>query len=111
VNARNRPGRSGSCVDARPNSISIHPTSGENAGGPTRNSVRKGLGHGLVAYDPEFIDLFFVIDGDLAMYLIPSRAVASRLRILLRTYKKYMVGNAAGLVGASTGAGVVRESA
>ena len=35
------------------------------------------------------------------MYLIPSRAVASRLRILLRTYKKYIVGNAAGLLGAS----------
>jgi hypothetical protein len=34
------------------------------------------------------------------MYLIPSRAVASRLRILLRTYKKYIVGNAAGLLGA-----------
>jgi PD-(D/E)XK endonuclease len=77
--------------------------------------ARKGLGHRLVAYDPEFIDLFFVIDGDLAMYLIPSRAVASRLRILLRTYKKYIVGNAAGLLGASSdaarGAAVVSQSA
>jgi hypothetical protein len=29
-----------------------------------------------VAYDPDIIDLFFVIDGDLTMYLIPSRAIA-----------------------------------
>lgn len=77
--------------------------------------ARKGLGHRLVAYDPEFIDLFFVIDGDLTMYLIPSRAVASRLRILLRTYKKYVVGNAAGLLGVvaagTRAAGVAAESA
>jgi hypothetical protein len=52
-----------------------------------------------------------VIDGDLAMYLIPSRAVASRLRILLRTYKKYMVGNATGLLAAGGGARVVQASA
>ena len=68
--------------------------------------ARKGLGHRLVAYDPEFIDLFFVIDGDLTMYLIPSRAVASRLRILLRTYKKYIVGNAAGLLASGASAAV-----
>jgi hypothetical protein len=63
--------------------------------------ARKGLEHRLVAYDPEFIDLFFIIDGDMTMYLIPSRALAGRVRVLLRTYKKYIVGNAAGLLGAS----------
>jgi hypothetical protein len=47
------------------------------------------------------IDLFFIIDGDLTMYLIPSRAIAGRLQVVLRTYKKYIVGNAAGLLGAS----------
>jgi hypothetical protein len=77
--------------------------------------ARTGLGHRLVAYDPEFIDLFFVLDGDLTMYLIPSRAVAGRVRILLRTYKKYIVGNAAGLLGASADAArptaVVSQSA
>jgi hypothetical protein len=52
-----------------------------------------------VAYDPDAIDLFFIIDGDLAMYLIPSRAIAGRLQVLLRTYKKYIVGNAAGMLG------------
>ena len=34
-------------------------------------------GH-LIAYDPDVIDLFFIIDGDMTMYLIPSRALAGR---------------------------------
>jgi hypothetical protein len=54
-----------------------------------------------VAYDPDVIDLFFIIDGDLTMYLIPSRAIAGRVGLTLRTYKKYIVGNAAGLLGAA----------
>ena len=52
----------------------------------------------LVPYDPELIDLFFIMDGDLAMYLIPSRVIAGRVAILLRTYTEYIVGNAAGLM-------------
>ena len=32
------------------------------------------------------------------MYLIPSRVVAGRVQILLRTYSNYIVGNASGLV-------------
>jgi hypothetical protein len=52
----------------------------------------------LVPYDPELIDLFFIMDGDLTMYLIPSRVIAGREAILLRTYEKYIVGNAAGLM-------------
>jgi hypothetical protein len=60
----------------------------------------KRRGH-RVAYDPDVIDLFFIIDGDLTMYLIPSRAIAGRLQVVLRTYKKYIVGNAAGLLGVS----------
>jgi hypothetical protein len=54
-------------------------------------------GH-LLAYDPDEIDLFFVVDGDMHMYCIPSRAIAGRVRILLRTYAKYFVGNARGLI-------------
>jgi hypothetical protein len=54
-------------------------------------------GH-LLAYDPDEIDLFFIVDGDMTMYLIPSRAIAGRVRILLRTYRKYIVGNAGGLL-------------
>jgi hypothetical protein len=51
-----------------------------------------------VPYDPELIDWFFVVDGDLTIYLIPSRVIAGRVSILLRTYTKYIVGNAAGLM-------------
>jgi hypothetical protein len=52
-----------------------------------------------VPYDPEEVDLFFVVDGDLTMYVIPILAVAGRGQILLRAYKKYIVGNACGLWG------------
>src|SRR5690348_13120062 len=52
----------------------------------------------LVPYSPEIIDLFFIIDGDLAMYLIPSRVVAGRVQILLRAYTQFIVANAAGLM-------------
>ena len=52
----------------------------------------------LLPYDPEIIELFFIVDGDLTMYLIPSRVVAGRVQILMRTYCKYIVGNAAGLM-------------
>jgi hypothetical protein len=52
----------------------------------------------LIPYDPEIIDLFFIVDGDLAVYVIPSRAVGGRTTILLRSYAKYIVGNAAGLI-------------
>jgi hypothetical protein len=51
-----------------------------------------------VPYDPELIDLFFIMDGGLNMYLIPSLVIAGRVAILLRTYKKYAVGNARGLM-------------
>jgi PD-(D/E)XK endonuclease len=49
-------------------------------------------------YDPELIDWFFILDGDLTIYLIPSRVIAGRVGILLHTYTKYVVGNAAGLM-------------
>jgi hypothetical protein len=53
----------------------------------------------VLAYSPDEIDLFFIVDGDMTMYLIPSRAIAGRVGILLRTYRKYIVGNARGLLG------------
>lgn len=56
----------------------------------------------LMPYDPKVIDCFFIVDGDLNMYLIPSRIIAGRVGLLLRTYKKYIVGNASGLLGAAT---------
>ena len=47
------------------------------------------------------LDFLRVAAGTLAatMYLIPSRAIAGRVGILLRTYRKYIVGNARGLLG------------
>jgi hypothetical protein len=51
-----------------------------------------------IPYDPELIDWFFIVDGDLTMYLIPSRIIAGRVAILLRTYANYIVGSAAGLM-------------
>jgi len=53
----------------------------------------------LIPYDPDVIDYFFMVDGDLNMYLIPSRVIAGRVGILLRTYTRYIVGNAGGLFG------------
>lgn len=67
-----------------------------------------GIGHhpdthskkgSVLAYSPDEIDLFFIIDGDMSIYLIPSRTVAGRITILLRTYKKYIVGNVRGFLG------------
>lgn len=51
-----------------------------------------------IPYDPELIDWFFIVDGDLTMYLIPSRVIAGRVTILLRSYTKYIVGSAAGFM-------------
>lgn len=59
----------------------------------------------VLAYSPDEIDLFFIIDGDMTIYLIPSRTVAGRITILLRTYKKYIVGNVRGLLGTVDKAG------
>jgi hypothetical protein len=65
-------------------------------------SIRKDAP--LIPYDPDLIDYFFMVDGDLNMYLIPSRVIAGRVSILLRTYAHYIVGNAGGLLGADSDA-------
>lgn len=49
-------------------------------------------------YEPHDIDLFFILDGDLNMYLIPAPALAGAVRVLLRTYRLYVVGSAHGLM-------------
>jgi hypothetical protein len=88
----------------------------------TKNGWQVGVGHRphthskkqarVLAYSPDEIDLFFIVDGDMTMYLIPSRAIAGRVGILLRTYRKYIVGNAQGLLGvADAGGDGVRASA
>jgi hypothetical protein len=50
-------------------------------------------------YDAKVIDYFFIVDGDYSMYLIPSQVIAGRVALMLRTYSKYIVGNAAGMLG------------
>lgn len=59
----------------------------------------------LVPYDPDLIDFFFILDGELTMYVIPSRVIAGRVAILLHHYSEYVVGSAAFLMeGASSAA-------
>ncbi len=63
-----------------------------------RRPYSAGNREGLVPYDPELIDLFVIVDGDLTMYLIPSQVIAGRVQILLRTYARYVVGTATGVM-------------
>ena len=53
-------------------------------------------------YDPDALDLFFILDGDLTIYLIPSRVLAGRVMILLRNYTQYIVGSFGSLMGSTT---------
>lgn len=56
----------------------------------------------LMPYDPELVDYFFILDGELTMYLIPSRVIAGRVAILLGNYTEFIVGSAAFLMQGST---------
>jgi hypothetical protein len=69
-----------------------------------RRSYSVGNRGPLVPYDPDLIDLFFVLDGDLNMYVIPSRVIAGRVAILLHNYSEYVVGSAAFLMKGSSSA-------
>lgn len=64
---------------------------GRHAGGGARHDQR-------VPYRIDEVDLFVIIDGDLAIYLIPAGAVSGRLGICLRLYHKFVVGNAASML-------------
>ena len=55
----------------------------------------------LVPYDPNLIDFFFILDGDLTMYIIPSRVIAGRVAIMLRNYSEFIVGSAASFMQAA----------
>jgi hypothetical protein len=56
----------------------------------------------LVPYDPDLLDLFFILDGELTMYVIPSRVIAGRVAIILSNYSRYVVGSAAFLIKGSS---------
>jgi hypothetical protein len=49
-------------------------------------------------YDPDDIDLFFILLGDGSIYLIPSSVLAGRIRIYVDTYAPYRVGDASSLM-------------
>jgi hypothetical protein len=66
-----------------------------------RRPYSVGNREGLVPYDPDLLDFFFILDGDLSMYLIPSRVLAGRVMVLLRNYLKYVVGDIGSLRKAS----------
>ena len=52
-------------------------------------------------YDPDKLDQFFIIDGDLSIYLIPTRIVAGKTTINVGAYRAYRVGNASSLIAKS----------
>ena len=51
------------------------------------SSTRKGR----TPYDPDDIDYFFVVDGDLSYYLIPARVVGGLHAVRLASYSQYQV--------------------
>lgn len=51
-----------------------------------------------VPYELGEIDVFFILDGDLNMYVIPAVALAGAVRVPLRGYGNYIVGAANGLI-------------
>lgn len=52
----------------------------------------------LIPYDPDALDYFFILNGNLTMYLIPSRVLAGRVMVLLRNYSKYIIGDLSSLL-------------
>jgi hypothetical protein len=53
---------------------------------------------GKTCYDPDDLDLFFIVDGAGGIYLIPSAVIAGRVQICLETYAAYRVGDASSLL-------------
>ena len=95
--------------------VQVKTTTSRNSGGwqvgigRHPHSLEKGGPR--LPYDPDALDYFFIVDGDLALHLIPSQVIAGRVGLGLRTYKRYIVGNATGFLGERPTAGGVRESA
>ena len=56
-------------------------------------------------YDPDDVDSFFIVDGDLDVYLIPLAAVAGRGRLGLGAWRRFRQGSARGLVAGGSGVG------
>ncbi|WP_350275952.1 group I intron-associated PD-(D/E)XK endonuclease [Kribbella sp. HUAS MG21] len=63
-----------------------------------RRPYRLESSAGRVPYDPDLIDLFFIVLGDGRIYLVPASAIAGRVGINADTYPQYLVGDASGLL-------------
>jgi hypothetical protein len=53
---------------------------------------------GKMPYDPELLDLFFILLGDGSIYVIPSSVLAGRVGIDAQSYAPYRVGDASSLL-------------
>src|SRR5439155_7867205 len=53
---------------------------------------------GKMPYDPDSIDLFFIVLGDGSIYVIPSVVLAGRTGISADNYAPYRVGDASSLL-------------
>jgi hypothetical protein len=53
---------------------------------------------GKMPYDPDSLDLFFIVLGNGAIYVIPSSVLAGRVVIYADSYLPYRVGDASGVV-------------
>jgi PD-(D/E)XK endonuclease len=52
----------------------------------------------FIPYGQDEVELFFVVDGDLLLYLIPADATAGKTTLSLRTYRGFIVGDASSLM-------------
>ncbi|MFD7155418.1 group I intron-associated PD-(D/E)XK endonuclease [Kribbella sp. NPDC059898] len=59
---------------------------------------------GKMPYDPDSIDLFFIVLGDGGIYVIPSSVLAGRTSISADSYNQYRVGDASSLLGGAPAA-------
>lgn len=55
----------------------------------------------FIPYAGGELDSFFVIDGDMMLYLIPAAAVAGKASLILRWYRRFIVGDASSLMESS----------
>ncbi|WP_328520650.1 group I intron-associated PD-(D/E)XK endonuclease [Kribbella sp. NBC_00359] len=53
---------------------------------------------GKMPYDPDSLDLFFIVLGDGSIYVIPSSVLAGRVGIDAATYARFRVGDASSLM-------------
>lgn len=60
-----------------------------------------------VPYDPDEVDLLFIVDGDGWMYLIELAAVAGKTVLSLNAYRRYRCGNVGALLSTPLGEPVV----